>query len=136
MGTAMSRIAPGASRTTKPANVEATPPLRNGDQLTVAECHRRYLAMPHLKKAELIEGVVSMPSPVSFRRHSKPDLNLITWSGVYDAHTPGVSGGTNPTLRVLVGESEPQPDSCLRIEEEFGGRSWIDEEDYLTGSPE
>jgi hypothetical protein len=39
-------------------------------------------------------------------------------------------------LGVLIGDSEPQADSCLRIDEEYGGRSWVDEEGYLTGSPE
>jgi hypothetical protein len=39
------------------------PPLRNGDRLSRAEFERRYDAMPHLKKAELIEGVVYIPSP-------------------------------------------------------------------------
>ena len=34
------------------------PPLENGDKLTRAEFERRYHAMPNLKKAELIEGVV------------------------------------------------------------------------------
>ena len=43
------------------------PPLENGDRLTVAEFERRYEAMPHLKKAELIEGVVYVPSPVRQR---------------------------------------------------------------------
>ena len=32
----------------------------NGDRLTRDEFERRYEAMPHLKKAELIEGVVHM----------------------------------------------------------------------------
>ena len=40
------------------------PSLENGDRLTRAEFERRYEAMPNLKKAELIEGVVYMPSPV------------------------------------------------------------------------
>ena len=48
--------------TKKPPSI---PPLRNGDHLTVAEFERRYEAMPHVKKAELIEGVVYMPSPVT-----------------------------------------------------------------------
>jgi hypothetical protein len=34
------------------------PPLENGDRLTRPEFERRYQAMPHIKKAELIEGVV------------------------------------------------------------------------------
>jgi hypothetical protein len=39
------------------------PPLENGDRLTRREFERRYNAMPDVKKAELIEGVVYMPSP-------------------------------------------------------------------------
>ncbi len=34
------------------------PPLESGDRLTRYEFERRYTKMPHLKKAELIEGVV------------------------------------------------------------------------------
>ena len=34
------------------------PPLQNGDRLSRDEFERRYLAMPRLKKAELIDGVV------------------------------------------------------------------------------
>ncbi len=33
-------------------------PLENGDRLTAPEFLRRYEAMPHVKKAELIEGIV------------------------------------------------------------------------------
>jgi hypothetical protein len=42
----------------------AIPPLEPGDRLTRAEFERRYEPMPQLKKAELIEGEVYMPSPV------------------------------------------------------------------------
>ncbi|NOT54476.1 MAG: Uma2 family endonuclease, partial [Deltaproteobacteria bacterium] len=38
--------------------VRRVPALENGDRLTRPEFERRYEAMPHLKKAELIEGVV------------------------------------------------------------------------------
>ncbi len=34
------------------------PPLEHGDHLSVAEFEHRYQAMPNVKKAELIEGVV------------------------------------------------------------------------------
>jgi hypothetical protein len=43
------------------------PPLETGDHLTRREFERRYNAMPSLKKAELIEGVVYVPSPVRFK---------------------------------------------------------------------
>ena len=39
-------------------------PLESGDRLSRAEFERRYMAMPDLKRAELIEGVVYVPSPV------------------------------------------------------------------------
>ena len=45
--------------------VGQVPELCAGDRLTRPEFERRYSAMPDLKKAELIEGVVYMPSPVS-----------------------------------------------------------------------
>lgn len=48
------------------------PPLENGDRLTRPEFERRYHAMPELRKAELIEGVVYMASPLRFRPHAEP----------------------------------------------------------------
>lgn len=45
------------------------PPLESGDRLSRAEFERRYEAMPHLKKAELIEGVVYVPAALRFRVH-------------------------------------------------------------------
>jgi hypothetical protein len=59
------------------------PPLRNGDRLTRAEFERRYAAMPGIKKAELVEGVVYMPSPVGTDEHAVPHADLITWLGFY-----------------------------------------------------
>jgi hypothetical protein len=62
------------------------PPLENGDRLTRAEFERRYAAMPHLKKAELIERVVYVGSPVRVI-HSQPHAAIMTWLGVYSAAT-------------------------------------------------
>ena len=45
------------------------PPLESALSLTRHEFERRYAAMPHIKKAELIEGVVYLASPVRFRSH-------------------------------------------------------------------
>jgi hypothetical protein len=82
----------------------ALPPLDSGDRLTRSEFERRYDAMPHLKKAELIEGVVYMPSPVRVRSHGKPHGQIMSWVGVYCAATPGVDFADNPTLRL-----DPEP---------------------------
>src|SRR2546423_9021201 len=97
------------------SSCEAIPPLENGDTLTRAEFERRYEAMPHLKKAELIEGVVYVPSPVRLRRHGQPNAELVTWLGVYRAATPGVMVADNTTARLDV-DNEPQPDGLLLID--------------------
>lgn len=105
-----------------------------GDHLSRGEFHRRYLAMPNLKKAELIEGVVYMPSPVSLQGHGVPHLDIVTWIGNYEAHTPGVQGGDNVTV-LLDEDNEFQPDVFLRILPEHGGQS-ATEDDYVKGAPE
>ncbi|MDY6936751.1 MAG: Uma2 family endonuclease [Cyanobacteriota bacterium] len=112
-----------------------SPPLESGDRLTRYEFERRYQAMPHLKNAELIEGVVYVASPVRARQHARPHARIITWLGTYCASTPGVDLHDNPTVR-LDGDNEPQPDALLRIEPEVGGNSRISEDDYIEGAPE
>ena len=56
---------PQTRRAGKLRFVAAPPELNNGDRLTRVEFERRYAAMPHVKKVELVEGVVHMTSPVS-----------------------------------------------------------------------
>lgn len=109
--------------------------LENGDRLTRAEFERRYDAMPNLKKAELIKGVVYMSSPVRHKRHSKPNCDVVSWLTVYAAATPGVDYGVNGTVRLDV-DNDPQPDALLRLPQELGGQSDVDDEDYITGPPE
>ncbi len=111
------------------------PPLESGDRLTRAEFERRYEAMPDLKKAELIEGVVYVGSPVRVDQHGDPHFTLITWLGVYRAATPGVQGGDNSTVRLDV-DNEPQPDAFLRVLPEYGGQSRTSEDGYVEGAPE
>ncbi|MEZ4707703.1 MAG: Uma2 family endonuclease [Caldilineaceae bacterium] len=112
-----------------------TPPLNSGDFLTRSEFERRYHAHPELKKAELIEGIVYMPSPVSAKLHGDPHFNLITWLGVYGANVPGLRGSDNATLR-LDNINDPQPDALLRFDAAQGGRSRLDAEGYLEGPVE
>lgn len=111
------------------------PPLESGDRLTRHEFERRYEAMPYLKKAELIEGVVYVPAALRFRSHGQPHGNLMTWLGVYQAFTPKVLLGDNPTVR-LDRENEPQPDAVLLIEEMAGGQARLSQDDYVEGAPE
>ncbi len=111
------------------------PLLENGDRLTRAEFERRYEAMPHLKKAELIEGVVYLPSPTRFVRHGHPHFKLIAWLAAYETATLGVMGSDNSTVR-LDEDNEPQPDALLLIDPARGGQARISADDYIEGAPE
>ncbi len=116
-------------------NSASIPPLESGDRLTRHEFERRYTAMPHIKKAELIEGVVYVASPLRFRSHGQPHGQLITWLGVYQVSTPGVALGDNATVRLDL-DNEPQPDVLLLIDKPAGGQARISEDDYVEGAPE
>lgn len=111
------------------------PPLESGDRLTRHEFERRYDAMPHIKKAELIEGIVYMPAAVRFKGHGKPHGQVLTWLGTYCAATPGVDFADNATVRLDM-DNEVQPDVLLRLAPEAGGRSHISDDDYVEGAPE
>ncbi|MFN6530333.1 Uma2 family endonuclease [Nostoc sp. ChiSLP03a] len=112
------------------------PPLENGDKLTRYEFERRYNATPNLKKAELIEGIVYiMPAALRFRSHGQPHGWIIGWLVTYEAATPGVALGVEPTVRLDL-DNEPQPDVVLLIEPEAGGQTRLSEDDYIEGAPE
>lgn len=111
------------------------PPLENGDRLTSVEFMRRYKAMPHIKKAELIEGIVYMGSPVRADVHGEPDGLLQLWIGTYTLRYPGLKFYPNSTL-LLAPDNTPQPDCMLCRPKEQGGRSWMNEDGYICGAPE
>ena len=111
------------------------PPLENGDRLTRPEFERRYYAMPELKKAELIEGVVYMASPLRFEPHAEPHGDLIGWLWTYKIATPQIQLGIEPTV-ILDIDNEPQPDGVLLISPERGGQSRLSKEGYIEGAPE
>jgi Uma2 family endonuclease len=111
------------------------PLLENGDQLTRAEFERRYDAMPHLKKAELIEGVVYIPSPVRHRQHGSPHAHLLGWLVQYAANTPGVEVGDNSSVRLDL-DNEPQPDALLLIDPARGGQTRFSADGIIEGAPE
>jgi Uma2 family endonuclease len=115
--------------------IPGVPPLETGDRLSREEFERRYDAMPDLKKAELIEGVVFMPSPVKARWHGGPQMEMATLMGTYMFATPGVEGYDNATIRLDL-DNEPQPDLALMIEPSYGGQAKIDHDGYLSGAPE
>ncbi|MBW4524408.1 MAG: Uma2 family endonuclease [Phormidium tanganyikae FI6-MK23] len=113
----------------------SVPPLENGDRLSRREFERRYAAAPHVKKAELIEGVVYVAAALRFRSHGQPHGNLIIWLGGYKIATSGVELADNTTVR-LDRDNDPQPDVALFIEPEYGGQVRISSDDYIEGAPE
>ena len=125
----------GARAETSHPFEEPIPVLENGDRLTRREFEHRYAARPDIKKAELIEGIVYMPSPVRLTGHAVPHSMIQGVLLVHAAHTPGVSVADNATIRLDL-DNEPQPDVLLRIEEEAGGQSRVSDDDYLEGAPE
>jgi len=111
------------------------PVLEAGDRLTRDEFERRYGELPHVKKAELIEGIVYMPSPLRAKAHGKPQAHLATWLGNYESETPGVEMFDNSTVRLDL-DNEPQPDLTLIITPDKGGQTGFSDDDYIEGAPE
>lgn len=126
----------------KPAPAKAAPSaaparlpvLANGDLLHSKEFLRRYDRMPDVKKAELIEGVVYMGSPVSIS-HARPDGLVIMWLATYAARTPGTEALPNTTV-ILDSQNTVQPDSLLRLLPARNGRTQETEAKLLSGPPE
>ncbi len=111
------------------------PLLESGDHLTRDEFERRYDAMPELKKAELIEGIVYVGSPVRLRRHGQPNAQAIAWIGTYHAQTPGTLAAGHASVR-LDDDNEFQPDTLLMIDPAQGGQSILSDDDFIEGGPE
>lgn len=131
-------VARTVSETTRSETARATPwpehsvpRLENGDHLTRAEFERRYAAAEHIKKAELIEGVAYVPSPVSLI-HSQYHATVMTWLGIYRSATPGLRLLDNATV-ILDRENEVQPDAALCVAQ--GGQTRVVGA-YIHGAPE
>jgi Putative restriction endonuclease len=107
--------------------------LVEGQQLDQPTFHALYEAMPPGTRAELINGVVFIPSPVS-TTHGIAHVPVIVWLDYYAEKTAGVQVLDNATA-VLGWKSEPQPDAMLRILPEWGGHT-RDEKGIIHGAPE
>ena len=113
------------------SETRSIPPLEAGDRLDQRTFHQRYAAMPAGTRAELIEGVVYMPSAVG-KIHAKPHGSLATALGTYAAHVPGVEFFDNGSA-VLGNESEVQPDLSLLL---TGGQTAETPDGSIAGAPE
>ena len=111
-----------------------SPVLENGDSLTLSEFLRRYEGMHDCKKAELINGMTHMPSPVRIEQHAEPDGLIHGWLFTF-AIEQNLKFYPNPTL-LLDSENSFQPDAVLCSTPRKGGRTWLNAKGYLCGSPE
>ena len=109
------------------------PPLVSGQRLDRATFHARYEAMPPDERAELVDGVVSMASPLSCR-HGDFDQLIAGWIFYYQAFTPGTGGASNATT-IFDDYGEHQPDQSLWIVEACGGQARL-VDGFIEGPPE
>ena len=117
------------------AKIIETPPLREGDRLRAEEFHRRYEAMPELRNAHLIDGVVHMSSPIRADQHGEPHALVIGWLHDYRRKLRGIRLTDNTTFRIDA-DNEPQPDAVMFLDPTRAGSAWIEDDGYLHGVPE
>jgi Uma2 family endonuclease len=117
----------------KPDEPTPLPPLKAGDRLDQPTFHARYEAMPEDFRAELIGGVVYVPSPLK-RPHGRMHAIVSHWLATYEDDTPGTETYDNATT-ILGPENEPQPDLALLILSPEHGRT-RDQDEYIAGPPE
>ncbi len=113
--------------------VRALPPLVAGQRLDQPTFHERYASMPEGTWAELVGGIVRMPSPL-FDNHGGEDFHVGGWLFHYRRFTPGTRGVTNVST-ILGDRTEVQPDHQLRILESHGGQARV-VGGYVVGAPE
>jgi Uma2 family endonuclease len=109
------------------------PNLESGDRLSREEFHQRYLERADIHKAELVEGVVYVASPVRANVHGEPNGCMIGWIAMYRARHPELRFGDNATVR-LDNRNEVQPDAYLL--REVAGGPMIGEDGYIEGPPQ
>ena len=109
-----------------------TPGFVTGERMSREEFIARWEALPGWKQAELIEGIVYVPSPVSLE-HGRFEGRIATWLNLFATRNPGCEVATNTTWYML--ESAPQPDVAMWIAPEYGGQSSTDGK-YGQGAPE
>jgi len=119
---------------TQASSSDALPLLESGDHLDQPAFHERYQQMPSDFRAELIGGFVVVPSPLS-QKHARYHAHVIRWLGQYEADTCGAAVYDNATV-ILGPDSELQPDACLIVEPDCGGRTNTDRRGYVMGPPE
>ncbi len=103
------------------AKPPSAPALVAGQRLRREVFHELYEAAPPGTRAELIGGVVFMPSPVG-DLHAIFTAGANGWVWSYSCRTPGTLVADNGST-ALDDLTEVQPDVSLRINPEFGGQT-------------
>ncbi len=114
--------------------VPFVPPFQNGDAMDQPTFHALYVGTPKGFRAELIEGIVYMASPVQLR-HGGPSLKVSQWLGAFADELEG-SQAYNEITAILAANSEPQPDHTLIVLPEAGGQTRENIDGFLVGAPE
>ena len=112
---------------------EAPVSLESGDHLSREEFHRRYLARLDIKKAELVDGVVYVPSLLRGDYHGEPHAFVMHWLGHYRLSRPGLRCMDSTTL-LLDGTVEVQPDAMLW--RPVDGGPYMNERGFIVGPPQ
>lgn len=124
-------ITPAAGNLPRPK----VPLLESGDHLTRDEFNRRWDAMPHLKRAELIDGVVYVGAALRHREHGQPHGLMMGWMATYCCETPGLEFGDSASVE-LDDANEPQPDCYLFLPTALGSGAVVSADGYLEGPPD
>ncbi len=127
------QIAASATGVTSFVTSGKLPRLEAGDHLDQPTFHARYQAMPSSFRAELVEGKVIVPSPLS-QPHAQTSGWILNWLGRYTLHTPGTTFLDNGTI-ILSPQDEPQPDAALPLDSACGGQARSQGE-FVVGAPE
>ena len=117
----------------RPRAGPSTPALESGMRLSAEEVDRRYELRPDIKKAELVQGVVYVASPVRIDEHAEPDSILTAWVANYAITHPEARSAGNGTVH-LSPNDRVQPDCMLW--KRSGGTANVGADHYLHGAPE
>ncbi len=117
----------------RPAGSIANPALESGMRLSAEEFDRRYALTGDCIKAELVQGVVYVASPVRIDEHARPAARLTTWVDGYAIHHPGTAAAAEGSL-YLSSADHVQPDAMLW--KTGGGSARIGSDSYMHGAPE
>ena len=115
------------------AKLESTvPPLESGDRMASEEFHRRYQMHPEIRKAELVEGVVYVASPVRVE-HAERHTDIARWLAAYLGSRQDIAVFDNVTVK-LDTDNECQPDVCMFHRSSTAAT--IGHDGFVHGSPE